>query len=249
MLFKSRSKQVKTWRKPSGSYSALAAEVFKAEHTLIAGYTGCGKTSFLRSSMRSFLLTKDPSEAKLIIIDPKQFELMEYEKLPHVIRYADSVKSGCEALKEAAAIMDKRAAHLKQTRQKVCTEADIYIIIDELNDMLISKEYGASIKQSMERIITLGRALKIHLIASTQNPNAKTIPANIVDCYTCRIGMSCMRREQSKQIVGAKGCEALPKHGIVIAVINGSIGKYKAPTFIPEDGNNDLIKFWEDQAA
>lgn len=237
------------WQIPGGTYSVLASKALEAEHTLIAGETGCGKTSYLRAIMRALLVKHSPSDAKLILIDPKQFEIMEYEHLPHVIKYVDTISGANEALKYAVYLMEERARYLKQTRQKVFRGADIYIIIDELNDLLISKEYQREIKHSMERIITLGRALKIHLISCTQNPNRATIPANIVSCYTCRIGMKCLTSIESRQIVGIKGCESLPKHGEVIAVIDGSIGRYKAPDYIPEDGLDALIRFWEDQAA
>ena len=173
---------------------------------------------------------------------------MEYEHIPHVIRYTDTKQGAAEALRLASAMLDSRAKQMKQAKQKVCTMPDVYIIIDELNDLMIDKQYGRSIKQSMEHIITLGRAVRIHLIALTQNPNAATIPANIVDCYTCRIGMKCLRSVQSRQIVGVNGCEMLPKHGEVIAVLEGEIVRCKAPDYIAEDGNDELIRYWERQA-
>lgn len=249
MKLKLFGRRPKTWTTPGGEYSLLADEVLKAEHSLIAGSTGCGKTSFLRAVMRALLVKQNPDEAKLILIDPKQFEIMEYEHLPHVLRYADTIKGAAEALEEAERIMDSRAAYMKQNRQKRCGQADVYVVIDELNDLLINKQYGRRVKQSMERIITVGRATKIHLIALTQNPNASTIPANIVNNYTCRIGMKCARPEQSRQIIGSNDCINLRKYKEVMAVIDGEIGRYKAPDFIAENGNDSLIAWWERQAV
>ena len=245
MLFRRRAT---TWTTPGGEYSVFADKVLQAEHTLIAGTTGCGKTAFLRSVLRSVLVKQNPDEAKLIIIDPKRFELTEYRKLPHVIRYAQSPSDALEALKEANRILEARAEHLSRTGQKVCKLADVYVIIDELNDLLISR-YARAIEAELEHIITLGRALRIHAICCTQNPNRKTIKANIVTCYTCRIGMKCLSAIESRQIVGMSGCEALPKHGEVIAVLDGEIAHYKAPDYIPEDGNDEIIRFWERQVA
>lgn len=243
-----RHKTPKYWETPGGDYSILAHKVLEAEHTLIAGTTGCGKTSFLRSVMRSLLVGTTPDEAKLIIIDPKRFELTEYRKLPHVIRYAQSPGDALEALKEANRILEARAEHLSRTGQKACKLADVYVIIDELNDLLISR-YARAIEAELEHIITLGRALRIHAICCTQNPNRKTIKANIVSCYTCRIGMKCLSPIESRQIVGITGCETLPKHGEVIAILEGEIGHYKAPDYIAENGNDEIIRFWEAQAA
>ena len=249
MLFRFKQpKQPKHWTTPGGEYSVLAHKVLEAEHTLIAGTTGCGKTSFLRSVMRALLVGTTPDEATLILIDPKRFELREYRKLPHVLRYAQTASEALEALRQAVGIMESRADFMDRNGMKRCDMPHIYVIIDELNDLLISPQARA-IKAEMQRVITLGRALRVHLISCTQNPNRATIPANIVSCYTCRIGMKCLNPIESRQAVGIAGCEALPKHGEVIAVLDGEIVHAKAPDYIPEDGNDNLIKYWERQVA
>jgi len=234
--------QTITWRTPDGEYYNISNEALKAEHTLIAGTTGCGKTTFLRSIFQAALVQYSPADAKFILIDPKMFELTEYKDLPHTIRYTDSKQGAAEALELASAMLDERAMELKRSRGKHYDGAAVYVVIDELNDLLIS-EYGARIKRAMEHLITLGRALNIHLIACTQNPNAKTIPANIVDCYTCRYGLKCMRDVQSRQIVGIGGCELLPKHGQTIAAINGEIARYKLP-YVTESEITPLLEYW-----
>lgn len=246
MLFKRKQhkqnyKQM-TWQTPGGSYYDISNEALKAEHTLIAGTTGCGKTTFVRSIMQAALVQYSPAEAQFILIDPKRFELIEYSRLPHTITYARTPEEALEALDLAKQIMQTRAEELERTRQKHYAGAAVYVIIDELNTLMIST-LSKKIRLAMEDIITLGRAMEIHLIACTQNPNAKTIPANIVDCYTCRFGLKCLREVQSRQIVGVRGCEELPKHGETIAVIDGSIGHYALP-YVTEDQINKLIEYW-----
>lgn len=243
MLFEKR----KAWKTPQGNYYTISNEALKAEHTLIAGTTGCGKTTFLRSIMQAALVQYSPAAAKFILIDPKRFEIMEYEDLPHTIRYTDTKEGAAQALELAGAILDERAAELKRSRKKQYSGAALYVIIDELNDLLIS-EYGLRIKRAMEHIITLGRALNVHLIACTQNPNAKTIPANIVDCYTCRFGLKCLRGVQSRQIVGIGGCELLPKHGKTIAIINGEVGTHSVP-YVTEAEITPLLNYWKSGAC
>lgn len=243
MIFrKNRQPAEIRWRTPDGEYYNISNEALKAEHTLIAGTTGCGKTTFLRSIMQAALIQYSPAKAKFIIIDPKRFELTEYKDLPHTIRYANTLDGAAEALEYASGILDKRAAELERKGGKFFNGAAVYVIIDELNDLLIS-EYGRRIKKAMEHIITLGRALNIHLISCTQNPNAKTIPANIVDCYTCRFGMKCLRGVQSRQIVGVGGCELLPRRGETIAIIEGETGHYALP-YVKEDEIRPLLNYW-----
>ena len=235
------------WRTPDGDFWEISNKALEAEHTLIAGTTGCGKTTFLRSIMQAALVQYSPAEAKFIIIDPKRFEINEYKDLPHTIRYENTLAGAANALEYAVDLMEQRASELERSRKKRYAGADIYVIIDELNDLLIS-DYGLRIKKAMERLITLGRALRVHLIACTQNPNAKTIPANIVDCYTCRFGMKCLRGVQSRQIVGVGGCEFLPRHGETIAVIEGEIGHYALP-YVSEDEITPLLRYWTSRAC
>ena len=234
-------KQIR-WRTPGGGYSLLADEVLKSEHTLIAGTTGCGKTSFVRAVMQALLVKESPADAKLIIIDPKRFEMSEYAELPHVLKYAQTSREALDALRQASGILEARAQYMSERHLKRCDMPDVYVIIDELNDLMMS-ECAASIKREMEHIITLGRALRIHIIACTQNPNKKTIPTNIVDCYTCRIGMRCLSDIKSRQIVGISGCEKLPKHGQAITIINGEINRDVLP-YVAEGGIDNLISYW-----
>ena len=231
-----------TWRTPEGRYYNISNEALKAEHTLIAGTTGCGKTTFVRSIMQAALVQHSPAEAQFILIDPKRFELIAYKDLPHTIGYANDPEQALEALKHANRIMEQRSRELERSRSTRYEGPDIYVIIDELNDLMIS-ELAGKIKRVMEHIITLGRAMRVHIIASTQNPNARTIPANIVDCYTCRFGLKCMRGVQSRQIVGIGGCEFLPKHGETIAAIDGQLGKHKLP-YVTEADIKPLLRYW-----
>lgn len=235
------TKQV-TWQTPGGRYYDISNEALKTEHTLIAGTTGCGKTTFVRSIIQAALVQHSPAEAQFILIDPKRFELIAYKDLPHTIGYANDPEQALRALEQASRIMDQRARKLERSRCTKYDGPDVYVIIDELNDLMLSA-YAGKIKRVMEHIITLGRAMRVHLIACTQNPNAKTIPANIVDCYTCRFGLHCMRGVQSRQIVGIGGCEFLPKHGETIAAIDGQLGKHKLP-YVTEADITPLLRYW-----
>jgi S-DNA-T family DNA segregation ATPase FtsK/SpoIIIE len=231
-----------TWRTPEGRYYNISNEALKAEHTLIAGTTGCGKTTFVRSIMQAALIQHSPAEAQFILIDPKRFELIQYKDLPHTIGYANDAEQALEALKQASRIMEQRARELERSRRTKYEGADLYVVIDELNDLMISRLAGP-IRQVMEHIITLGRAMRVHIIACTQAPNRHNIPASIVSCYTCRFGLKTMHSIESRQIVGVSGCELLPKHGETIAAIDGQLGRHKLP-YVSEADINPLLRYW-----
>lgn len=237
-----RANQLVEWTTPGGEYHNISNCALEAEHTLIAGTTGSGKTVFVRSIMQAALTQYSPAEVQFILIDPKQFELIEYAALPHTLYYADTQEKALQALLIASDIMEQRAAEMKRSRCKHYDGSRLFIVIDELNDLMISTLAG-KIKRVMEHIITLGRAMEVHIIACTQNPNAKTIPANIVDCYTCRFGLRCLRSVQSRQIIGISGCESLAKHGETLAIIDGQIDRWKLP-FVTEADIKPLLEWW-----
>ena len=234
------------WKTPDADYYKISEAALEAEHTLIAGYTGCGKTTFLRSILQVILVKDSPARAKLILIDPKQTDLEKCAKLPHTLRYADDLDKTHDALKYAYEEMGRRQAERRRQDAEVFQGSAIYVIIDELNPILTdkrNKERAVMSQFYIEQIVSLGRAANIHLIACTQNPNKTTIPANISDNCTCRFGLHCMTPIQSRQIILQGGCEYLPKHGETLAIIDGMLGHYVLPYVTPQD-IKPLINYW-----
>ena len=250
MFFRSRDRQTApskpqrvTWTTPDGEYYAISAQALKAEHTLIAGSTGCGKSTFLRSVLQAFLTEYTPADAELIIIDPKRTDLWRYAKLPHVRRYIDTKEDALSAL---SAVYEEIIARQTEARAKDEDEYSgkaLFILIDELNPLINDRVLGKRIAQALEDITTLGRSAKVHLIAATQNPNRSTLPGNIADNCTCRFGLKCQTPYQSRAIVNQSGCERLPKHGVTLADLNGDIGLFKIP-FVTMDEMKPLLSYW-----
>lgn len=235
-----------TWNTPGGEYYEISNEALNAEHTLIAGYTGCGKSTFLRSIMHAALVQYSPAKAKFILIDPKETDLYKLRELPHTLRYAVTLDECAAALEYAYKIMQERKTERRKQDAEVYQGAALYVIIDELNPILTDKNDKKRAARSafyIEQIVSLGRSSNVRIICATQNPNKKTIPANISDNCTCRFGLHCMTMEQSRQVVLTKGCELLPKHGEAIAIINGEMGKYKLP-YVTQEEIAPLIRYW-----
>ena len=232
-----------TWRTPEGVvYSLLGLEITEAPHTLIAGTTGSGKTTFMRSALQALLAEHSPASAKLVLIDPKQTELYSLRQLPHVIRYADTAPSALDTLRECEGMMMQRFAYMREQGQTVFCGYDLYIIIDELADLMLSAQ-AREIKNSMQKILQLGRAAKVHIIAGTQCPNRKTIPAELVCNFTNRLGLRCLSAIESRQIIGVKGCETLPEHGEGIYIHGCHIDHYRLP-YVTADDLQPLLHYW-----
>ena len=246
-IFRRRPKTI-TWTTPGGDYSLLADEALKAEHTLIAGATGCGKSTFLHAIMQALLVQYSPARAKLILCDPKEVELKRYAKLPHVLRYETDEDEILSALNQAILIMSDRYGYMADHDQEEWTDgAQIYVIIEELADLLACP-LKRKIEIAIQRLTQKGRAAGIHVIAATQAPSRRIIKAEITLNFTARFGLACESAIESKQIVGVSGCEDLPDHGQCIYKYKRSIGHYVLP-FVQKKDVLPLINYWTSSAC
>lgn len=60
-------------------------DLAKMPHLLVAGTTGSGKSVGVNSMILSLLYKFDPSQLRLIMIDPKSVEFAYYEDIPHLL--------------------------------------------------------------------------------------------------------------------------------------------------------------------
>ncbi|WP_435979953.1 DNA translocase FtsK [Psychrobacter sp. DM4] len=65
--------------------NAIITDLARAPHMLVAGTTGSGKSVLVNSMLLSMLLKYKPDELRLILIDPKQLELANYNDIPHLL--------------------------------------------------------------------------------------------------------------------------------------------------------------------
>ncbi|WP_182404988.1 DNA translocase FtsK [Psychrobacter sp. GP33] len=63
----------------------IISDLARAPHMLVAGTTGSGKSVLVNSMLLSMLLKYTPEQLRLILIDPKQLELANYNDIPHLL--------------------------------------------------------------------------------------------------------------------------------------------------------------------
>jgi len=205
---------------------AVIADLAKMPHVLIAGATGSGKSVCVNSFIVSVLYKFSPEELRLILIDPKMVELMQYKGLPHII---DDVliepKPAANALVWAVEEMEQRFRTLAKTAvrdiqgyHRKCEENEelpkmpfIVIIIDELADLMMVA--GKDIETNIARLAQKARAVGIHLVVATQRPSADVITGLIKANFPTRIAFQVSSKIDSRVILDTSGAEQLVGRG------------------------------------
>ena len=198
-----------TWNTPEITYSRLYADMLNQIHILIAGSTGSGKSTVVNGMMHA-ALRNSPAEVGFILIDPKGCELGEYAALPHVIDYANRPQDIPRALRGAVALMNNRLADMKHRRIREYDGSDVYVIIDELMPIMTRPDIKRACYSPLLDLLALARAAHIHVIACTQSPVAAVIPTPIKCNFDARLALRTVSPQDSRNIIGARGCECLP---------------------------------------
>ena len=179
----------------------LLDEMLTSPHLLIAGMTGSGKSVLLNQLISCM-------NGGLILIDLKKVELIDHK--PHALAYADSSREAVRILNEVLDGIERRYEIMQQKHIKLWRGSDIWVIIDELADLMVTCR--KQVEPLLTRIGQIGRAAKVHLVMATQQPSAKIIPTSIkLNCE--RIALRCMTATQSRQIIEQSGAELLPRVG------------------------------------
>ncbi len=87
----------------------IITDLARAPHMLVAGTTGSGKSVLVNSMLLSMLLKYTPNELRLILIDPKQLELANYNDIPHLLTpVVTDMTEAASALSWCVAEMERR---------------------------------------------------------------------------------------------------------------------------------------------
>ncbi len=87
----------------------IITDLARAPHMLVAGTTGSGKSVLVNAMLLSMLLKYTPNELRMILIDPKQLELANYNDIPHLLTpVVTDMTEAASALSWCVAEMERR---------------------------------------------------------------------------------------------------------------------------------------------
>lgn len=198
------------------------ADIAKMPHLLIAGSTGSGKSVCINSIIMSLLYKANPSEVKLILIDPKVVELGVYNGIPHLlIPVVTDPKKAAGALNWAVQEMvnrynlfaSKGVRDIKGYNELLRRDGEdgvlpqIVIIIDELADLMMVAPN--EVEDAICRLAQMARAAGMHLIIATQRPSVDVITGIIKANIPSRIAFTVSSQVDSRTILDMAGAEKL----------------------------------------
>ena len=231
----------KTWETPQGAYYNLFADMLKQPHLLVAGATGSGKSVVINGIIAT-ALKDSPATVQFIFIDPKRVELVEYARLPHTLKYASEPGDMVQALQYAMDTTEARYKAMQRRHEKSYSGGAVYVIIDELADLMTTNR--RQVQPLIQRLAQIGRAANVHIIAATQCPLSAVIPTPIKVNFDARVGLRTRSKQDSRNILGASGCETLPRYGLGYYMTPAGLQLYEIPMYAPEEVQR-LIDHWK----
>ena len=219
---------------------SLYEDMLQQPHLLVAGATGSGKSVLINGVIYT-ALKDSPREKQLILIDPKRVELCKYKTLPHCIRYASEPGDMIGALQYAMYITESRYKDMQREGVTKYGGGDVYVIIDELADLMTTNK--KQVQPLLQRLCQIGRAARVHVIAATQCPVSAVIPTPIKVNFDSRVALRTRSAQDSRNILGVKGCECLPRYGQGYYMTPEGLTLYNIPMH-PQDDINQIIQYW-----
>ncbi len=222
---------------------AVVANLAKMPHLLIAGTTGSGKSVMTNTLIASLLYRNAPSDMKLIIVDPKQVEMAQYQDIPHLLTpIITQTDKALSAMKWAVGEMERRYTLMAEEKVKNIADYNakmaktagenpekeskmpyIVIIIDEMADLMMMA--GKDLEMLIVRIAQKGRASGIHLVLATQRPEVKVITGLIKANIPGRIAFAVGSQMDSRIMLDQGGAEKLLGKGDMLLLTTEMMGK------------------------
>lgn len=224
----------------------IIGELNKMPHLLIAGQTGSGKSVMINTLLVSLLYRNSPSEMRLILVDPKQVEMTQYQDIPHLLtpiitepdKTISALKWAVNEMERRYRLMaENRVRDIKSYNQKMQSEGHritvndefgvpqehengampyIVIVIDELADLMMAA--ARDVESLIVKIAQKARAVGIHLVLATQSPRADIITGLIKANIPARIAFTVASQLDSRIILDQGGAEKLLGYGDMLYV-------------------------------
>jgi len=237
---------------------AVAGDLSRMPHLLIAGATGSGKTVCLNSIISCLLLHYTPNDLRFIMIDPKRVEMTPFNSIPHLAApvIVDTNKA-LGTLRWLNQEMDKRYQKLAADGARNIDGYNksrggdeklpyLVLVVDELADLMMAG--FDEVEHVLCRLAQLARATGIHLIVATQRPSVDVVTGLIKANFPTRISFAVTSQVDSRTILDMGGAEKLLGRGDMLYMpTEAAKPKRLQGCFVSDAERERLVYFWGSQ--
>jgi len=236
----------------------VVADLAAMPHLLIAGATGSGKSVCINAIIATFLLTHTPETLRLIMVDPKMVELINYNGIPHLLApVVVDLGRVMGVLNWAIREMDQRYKTFSQLGVRNLVAYNelmlskgqrpmpyIVIVVDELADVMMTSP--DEVEHAVTRLAQMARATGIHLIIATQRPSVDVVTGLIKANFPARIAFAVTSQVDSRVILDSPGAERLLGRGDMLFMSPESTKLQRLQgAYVSDRELSRLVRFWK----
>jgi DNA segregation ATPase FtsK/SpoIIIE, S-DNA-T family len=227
----------------SGKY--ISFDLATMPHILIAGETGSGKSTQLRSILTTLIKVKRSQELQFYLGDCKRQEFHIFRKVEHVQCVHSTARDIRIMLQKIRTEMDNRSnltevfevGHIDEL-PKEHRYPYIIVCIDEF--IMLRKD--EVIMEILTEIVAIGRTLGVFAILSMQRPNAKTLDTTVRANLTVSMGFK-LRDAMEAKIANTPNANKIEESGHFI-MNSDKIYNIQAPYLIMKEAKKLLEPFY-----
>jgi S-DNA-T family DNA segregation ATPase FtsK/SpoIIIE len=245
------------------SGAAVAADLGKMPHLLIAGTTGSGKSVCINALTTCLVCNNRPDELRLVMVDPKMVELVRFNGLPHLLgqveveldRIIGVFRWVTREMDERYKLLAEQGVRnlddynvLAKRRKKLDKLPYIILLVDELSDLMMMAP--EEVEGTLVRLAQMARAVGIHLVVATQRPSTDVVTGLIKANFPARIAFAVASGIDSRVILDHVGAETLLGKGDMLFQAPDAAKPVRLQgCFVSDMEAERVVSYWREEAG